>query len=81
MAATKVTLTLPEELLGVVDRYVAEHPGLTRSGVCADALLRWLRAAQEAEIAAYYDSRSDDERAEDDAWMETAAASAATLWP
>ena len=47
MAATKVTLTLPEDLLVVVDSFVAEHRGMTRSGVCAEALRDWLRARQE----------------------------------
>jgi metal-responsive CopG/Arc/MetJ family transcriptional regulator len=81
MAATKVTLTLPDELLGVVDRFVAEHPGTTRSGVCAEALRRWLLSVQEAEIAQYYTSLSDEERAEDAAWAATTAQSAARLWP
>jgi metal-responsive CopG/Arc/MetJ family transcriptional regulator len=81
MPATKVTLTLPDEVLAVVDRFVAEHPGVTRSGVCAEALREWLRATQEAEIEHYYLSMSDEERAEDAAWVAIAAQSAARLWP
>jgi metal-responsive CopG/Arc/MetJ family transcriptional regulator len=81
MAALKVTLTLPEELLGVVDRYVAAHSGATRSGVCAAALRGWLREQQEIEIAHYYCSMSEEERAEDGAWAALAGRSADRLWP
>jgi metal-responsive CopG/Arc/MetJ family transcriptional regulator len=81
MVALKVTLTLPEELLVVVDRYVAAHQGATRSGVCAEALRDWLQAQQEAEIEAYYRSLSDEERAEDAAWAMLAGRSADRLWP
>ena len=80
MAATKVTLTLPDELLAVVDRYVQERAGLTRSGVCADALRDWLRAKQEGEIAEYYEGLSERDRAEDADWVKVAAEGAARRW-
>ena len=75
MAAEKVTLTLPEDLLAVIDQFVANHVGVTRSGVCADALLAWLQGQQEAEIERYYLSVSDEERAEDDFWRSAATQS------
>jgi metal-responsive CopG/Arc/MetJ family transcriptional regulator len=81
MAALKVTLTLPEELLAVVDRYVAATPGATRSGVCANALREWVQVQQEAEIAHYYQTLSDEERAEDAAWASLAGQSAERMWP
>lgn len=81
MGAVKVTLTLPDELLAVVDRYVAAHPEATRSGVCAEALRGWARDRQEAEIAHYYRSMSDEERVEDTEWASLAAQSAERLWP
>jgi metal-responsive CopG/Arc/MetJ family transcriptional regulator len=81
MGATKVTLTLPAELLAVVDDYVASHSDVTRSGVCAEALRGWLQARQEAEIAQYYRALSDEERAEDAAWASLAGQSAGRLWP
>ena len=80
MTATKVTLSLPDDLLAGVDRYVAEHTGVTRSGVAADALREWLRERYEAQIAEYYGSLADEERAEDRAWSAMAAASAACSW-
>lgn len=80
MAAVKVTLTLPDDLLEVVDRFVAEHEGTTRSGLCASALRDWLRAQQDAEIIAYYRSRSEAERAEDADWAAGASAASARLW-
>jgi len=81
MTALKVTLTLPEELLSAVDNYVASHPRATRSGVCTEALWDWLRARQEAEIADYYLTLSDEERTEDAAWSSVAGQSADRLWP
>jgi metal-responsive CopG/Arc/MetJ family transcriptional regulator len=81
MAATKVTLTLPSELLAVVDLFVAEHPGATRSGVCAEALLSWLQGKQEAELEEYYSSMFAEERAEESDWASLAAHGAARLWP
>ena len=80
MTATKVTLTLPGELLAVVDRYVAGHRGVTRSGLCARALLSWLQQLQQEEIERYYAAMSDEERAENEAWADAAARSAAQLW-
>ena len=80
MAAAKVTLTLPDELLAAVDGYVAARPGATRSGVCADALQCWLQARQEAEIEEYYRTLSAEERTEDAAWAELAVRDASQLW-
>jgi Arc/MetJ-type ribon-helix-helix transcriptional regulator len=81
MAATKVTLTLPAELVVVIDRWVADHQGATRSGVCAEALREWLQGRQEAEIEAYYRNLSDEERAEEAAWTALAGRGASRLWP
>lgn len=80
MSAVKVTLTLPDDLLRVVDQFVAEHEGATRSGVCAKALRGWLQAHQESEIAAYYQSLTEEERSEDHAWAATAAVGANRRW-
>jgi metal-responsive CopG/Arc/MetJ family transcriptional regulator len=81
MGATKVTLTLPDELLAVVDCFVADHPGTTRSGVCAEALRAWLHTMQEAEIEHYYRTMSAEEQAEDAAWVALSSQSAERLWP
>jgi metal-responsive CopG/Arc/MetJ family transcriptional regulator len=80
MTALKVTLTLPEEMLTVIDRYVASTPGATRSGVCSEALKRWLQDQQDAEIAHYYQTLSDEEHAEDTAWALIASHSAEQSW-
>lgn len=81
MAAVKITLTLPDDLVAAVDRYVAACPGATRSRAYADAIRRWLQEQQEAEIARYYETMSDDERAEHAAWASLATASAGRVWP
>jgi metal-responsive CopG/Arc/MetJ family transcriptional regulator len=81
MSASKVTLTLPDELLVAVDRFVAERSGTTRSGVCAEALREWVRARQEEQIADYYATMTDEEREEDAAWAAVAALGGGRLWP
>ncbi len=80
MSSLKVTLSLPDDLLAGIDRYVASHPGMTRSGVTADALREWLREQYDAEVAAYYASLSEEEREEDRAWSAIGAASASRTW-
>jgi len=80
MVATKVTLTLPTELVELVDRYVAEHRGTTRSGLCAGALRAWLQRLQEEEIEQYYATMSEAESLENRAWADAAAESAARNW-
>ena len=81
MGAVKITLTLPDELVAAVDRYVTARPGTTRSGAYADALRNWLQGQQEAEITRYYETMSEDERAEHAAWASLATASAGRVWP
>jgi metal-responsive CopG/Arc/MetJ family transcriptional regulator len=81
MSATRVTLTLPTELLATMDRYVSEHPGTTRSGLLAGALRSWLQRTQEEEIERYYSSVSEEERIENEAWSAATTESAALLWP
>lgn len=80
MPSLKVTLSLPDDVLQGIDRYVASHPGATRSGLTADVLRDWLREQQDAEVAAYYESLSEEERAEDRAWSALASASASRTW-
>jgi len=80
MSSTEVTLTLPNELLALVDQYVKEHTDATRSSVCAEALRDWLRMKLDAEIAAYYLDRSDAERAEDETWNKVSADRTGSLW-
>jgi metal-responsive CopG/Arc/MetJ family transcriptional regulator len=81
MTSRKVTLSIPNELVEIIDAYINEHPGTTRSGVCAEALRRWMRERLEAEIEAYYRTQSDEERADDDEWRAIATESARRLWP
>ena len=80
MSSAGVTITLPAGLLAEVDRYVREHPGLSRSAVCAMAITVWLQAEQDALIARYYNDQSPAERREDDQWRRLASQSAATAW-
>ena len=40
--AVRINITLPEPLLKLTDKYTADHPGATRSGLIANALQRYL---------------------------------------
>jgi predicted RNase H-like HicB family nuclease len=40
--AVRINITLPEPLLRLTDKYTADHPGSTRSGLIANALQRYL---------------------------------------
>jgi predicted RNase H-like HicB family nuclease len=40
--AVRINITLPEPLLKLTDKYTADHPGSTRSGLIANALQRYL---------------------------------------
>jgi predicted transcriptional regulator len=70
---TRLTLRLPDDLVEALDTYVASDPKLTRSALCADALLRWIAIRQEAEIARYYETMPDEERAENAEWARLSA--------
>ena len=76
----KVTISLAEPLLKAVDNYVRDHPETSRSGVCAKALLDWVKARQDEEITHYYETMSDEERAEDESWHKITAESARKTW-
>ena len=80
MTVTKVTMTLPVDVLAAVDHYVEEHQGATRSGICAQALVAWVQQTQEAEIERYYATMSNAERAEDQGWADLAAYQAERRW-
>jgi hypothetical protein len=79
MSSVKVTMTLPKQLLLAIDTIAAAN-NLSRSGICATALLDWLQAKQDAEIEDYYLTRSETERVEDDEWSSAAAADAHRRW-
>lgn len=81
MATAKVTLTVSKELLNAVDAFVERHHGVTRSGVCTQALRGWLQAQQDAEIEAYYLGLSDVEREEDAHWHSIGNESVGRFWP
>ena len=79
---TRVTVSLPADLVQLIDRCTRELKE-TRSGLVED----WLRRASrqyrqrvlDDEITEYYGSRSDAERDEDDAIARTAGLRAAEL--
>ncbi len=80
MPSTKVTITVPGDVLSAVDSYVRQHPGVSRSSVCTKAITAWLQAEQDALIERYYKEQSPAERQEDDQWRRLASQSAAAAW-
>ena len=81
MSSARVTITLPAGLLAEVDRYVREHPGLSRSAVCAMAITVWLQAEPGClDQRGTINDQSPAERQGDDRWRRLASQSAATTW-
>jgi metal-responsive CopG/Arc/MetJ family transcriptional regulator len=78
----KISISLDAGLLGIVDRRAAEE-ATTRSAI----MERWLKQAShrnklarlEEETASYYDSLTEEERAEDAAWTSAASKAARKL--
>ena len=77
MIKEKVTVSLDPQLVSVVDREVHAHHADSRSAVVEKALRLWWveqqRLAIEQGTEAYYRSRSQKERREDQAWSRLAA--------
>ncbi len=80
MSSTRVTITVPADVLSAVDSYVREHPSLSRSAVCTKAITAWVQAEQDALVERYYNDQSPAERQEDDQWRRLASQSAAAAW-
>ncbi len=80
----KITVSLDPDLVEVVDREVQAHHAGSRSAVLEDALRLWRlerqRRAIEEGVAAYYQSRAQKERREDQAWTRLAGRQALRLW-
>ena len=80
----KVTVSLDPELVNAVDQGVRAHHVDSRSAVVEEALRLWQieqqRRAIEQGIEAYYGSRSQKERREDQAWTRLASRHAKRLW-
>jgi Arc/MetJ-type ribon-helix-helix transcriptional regulator len=80
----KVTVSLAPELVEAVDQEVRVHHAGSRSAVVEEALRLWRveqqRHAIEQGTEAYYRSRSQKERREDQAWTGLVARQAKRLW-
>jgi metal-responsive CopG/Arc/MetJ family transcriptional regulator len=81
----RITVSVRADLLAGVDRLRASRPDRpSRSRLVEEALQRWyedqLRVAIEEATEAYYRSLTDDDRAEDAEWAETAAGAAKAVW-
>lgn len=72
-ARTKVSVSLPAELVKQVDRGVRSRRFLSRSAAIEEALRLMERAERDREIEAYYAGRSRAEREEERAWGEVGA--------
>ena len=70
---TKVSVSLPADLVALVDRGVRSRRFLSRSAAIEEALRRLERAQRDLEIEAYYGSRTEADRGEERAWGEAGA--------
>jgi Arc/MetJ-type ribon-helix-helix transcriptional regulator len=66
----KISVTVPRGILATIDRGIAQKRYRSRSAAIQSALEKWARAQRNAEIDAYYDSLTDEERAESDEWAQ-----------
>ncbi len=77
VARLKVSVSLPADLIGEIDRATKAHEGATRSGV----MEAWLREAERLHSQArldeatevYYGALSEEEQSADAEWAEGAA--------
>lgn len=70
---TKVSVSLPAELVKQIDRGVRARRYLSRSAAIEEALRQLERAQRDRAIEAYYAGRSDADRADERAWGEVGA--------
>lgn len=75
---TKVSVSLPTELVTLVDRGVRARRFLSRSAAIEEALRALERAQRDREIEAYYAGRSEADREDERAWGELGAEALAT---
>jgi Arc/MetJ-type ribon-helix-helix transcriptional regulator len=75
---TKVSVSLPTELVTLVDRGVRSRRFLSRSAAIEEALRGLERSQRDREIEAYYAGRTEAERDEERAWGEVGAEALAT---
>jgi len=79
----KLTVTISEDVVDRIDE-IAKGSGAPRSQVMEEALRYWLHQKKkrkiENDIENYYLALSEEEKAEDSAWVKTAAGHAARTW-
>jgi len=84
MAKHKVSLSLDTAVMAVVDEEVGGSWGSSRSAVVQRVLRIWIRQrrkrALDDAVESYYQTRSDGEAAEDEAWAGMAADSLLERW-
>lgn len=80
---TKLSITLAPDVVRAVDRAAKAQPGASRSSIIETWLRRAARISEEermrVETVAYYESRSEQERREDDAWARASSRRARRL--
>jgi Arc/MetJ-type ribon-helix-helix transcriptional regulator len=70
---TKISVSLPRDLVDLIDRGVRAHRFPSRSAAIEEALRRAERSQRDAAIEEYYGGRTDEERREERAWGELGA--------
>lgn len=80
-AKQKVTISVDQDLLQMVDSFVDEskESGLSRSAVFEQALHLWKQALRDQFDAAYYTENA--EALKDDTWKEITTEAAKHIWP
>ncbi len=64
----KIGVTVNPDLLGAVDRYVAEHPEVDRSKIIDEALWLWVAKQQERAMREQFEAPEEAPPEELEAW-------------
>jgi Arc/MetJ-type ribon-helix-helix transcriptional regulator len=65
LGRTKISVSLPSELVAAIDRGVRTNRFRSRSAAIEEALRQLERAQRDREIEAYYANRTEQERSEE----------------
>jgi Arc/MetJ-type ribon-helix-helix transcriptional regulator len=73
LGRTKISISLPSDLVASLDRGVRTQRYLSRSAAIEEALRRIERAERDRQIEIYYAGRTDAQRSEERSWGELGA--------
>lgn len=76
------TITLPADLMAIVDGYVKHHKkeGISRSSVIEEGVRLWLEALRDKRDLQYFSQNADALRADNESWSKIATEAAKEIF-